>query len=217
MNDVATYKLFQKFDPELKGYAAALDIWCGLALASSSTTAEKINFIARLIDFNHDNYISHLDFTLLLRCATRGFANLKGVVHVPLKTIQILAHEAFHRVGVVLSESGEINIRDLHPYLLVDDKARTYLSNLGTLIVVEDSSKLIEHRAELLKELAEIESELQEVESKYSSKQSDESAYQNERGGDSHLVRLTEKLIVQTSKRDIGLFDSFFYFDIYSV
>lgn len=210
LNDIATYKLFQKFDPELKGYVAALDIWCALTLASSATSDEKINFLFHLIDLNHDDYISQMELKLIIRCATRGFSHLKGIIHVPIKVINQLIFESFHRFGVILNESGEISLRDLRPYLLVDDKPRTYLANLGTLIVVEDSSKLIEQRAHLLKELAEIEVELQEVESAYTSKLSDKTAYESERGGDSHLVRLTEKLLVDISRqRKFILFISF--------
>lgn len=200
LNDIATYKLFQKFDPELKGYIAAYDLWGALALASTAPVSDKINFIFYLIDLNHDNFLGSLDLNLILRCVTRGFAHLKGILHVPLKTIKILATEAFQRSGVILNESGEISLRDLRPYFLLDDKPRTYLSNLGTLIVVEDSSKLIEQRAELLKELAEVELELHEVESKYQAKLSDRQAYETERGGDSNLVRLTEKLLANIGR-----------------
>jgi Ca2+-binding EF-hand superfamily protein len=195
LDDITTYKLFQKFDPDLKGHIAAYDLWCALALASTAQTSDKINFIFYLIDLNHDKFISSLDLALILRCSTRGFANLKGLLHVPLKTIHLLANEAFQRNGVILNESGEINLRDLRPYFMIDDKSRTYLSNLGTLIVIEDSSKLIEQRADLLKELAEVETELHEAESKYYAKRSDRLAYETERGGDAHLVRLTEKLL----------------------
>ena len=201
LNDITTYKLFQQFDPELKGYIAVLDLWCALALASSSTSDEKINFIFRLIDLNHDDYLNEMELKLIIRCATRGFSYLKGIIHVPIKLINQVVFEAFHRFGVVLNEVGEISLRDLRPYLLVDDKPRTYFANLGTLIVIEDSSKLIEQRAELLKELAEIEVELQEVESAYIAKLSDKEAYESERGGDSHLVRLTEKLLMDTTRQ----------------
>lgn len=180
---------------------AAYDLWCALALASTAQTSDKINFLFYLIDLNHDNYISSLDLTLILRCATRGFANLKGIIHVPIKTINVLVKEAFQRVGVILNEAGEISLRDLRPYFLIDDKPRTYLSNLGTLIVVEDSSKLIEQRAELLKELAEVELELNKVEARYHAKKSDREAYETERGGDSSLVRLTEKLLANMTKQ----------------
>lgn len=193
--------LFRRFDPEMKGYIPSLDLWGALVLASSCTATEKINFLFDLMDLDRDEYLSPVDLALIMRCSTRGFSNFKGTLHVPLKTVGVMVEEAFSRETVVLNESGSMHLKDLRPYLLVDDKARTYFANLGTLIVVEDSSKLIEQREDLLKELAEVENELHDLETSLAVTSEDATMYMTERGGDAHLVRLTEKLLVNVTKK----------------
>ena len=170
-------------------------------LASTATATEKINFLFSLMDLDRDEHLSAEDLVMIMRCSTRGFSNFKGILQVPLKTVHIMVGESLRREGVQLTEQGGIHVRDLRPYLLVDDKARTYFANLGTLIVVEDSSKLIEQREDLLKELAEVENELHGLESALRTESEDASVYHSERGGDSHLVRLTERLLVNDTRK----------------
>jgi Ca2+-binding EF-hand superfamily protein len=193
--------LFRRFDPVMKGYIPALDLWGALVLASTCTATEKINFLFDLMDLDRDEHLSREDLAIIMRCSTRGFSNFKEILQVPLKTVNVMVEEAFSRETVELNEFGYIHVKDLRPYLLVDDKARTYFANLGTLIVVEDSSKLIEQREDLLKELAEVENELYELETSLQVTSDDADMYRSERGGDSHLVRLTEKLLVNSTKK----------------
>ena len=204
LSDVSTYRIFSRLDEQDKGYIPALDVWGALCLASSASTPEKINFLFYLMDTNHDQYLSYIDTLMLTRAVTRGFSKLKGLPSVPERTIHTVLEAIFSRDLVSLNEDGEISIRDLRSFLVIDDLPRTYFANLGSLLVVEDSSKLIEQRKDLLKELAEVKAELEEVTRRVKSKAEDEKVYEEERGGDIALVRLSDKTLVGSHQKGLS-------------
>jgi hypothetical protein len=133
---------------------------------------------------------------MLTRSVTRGFSKLKALPAVSSKTIHTVLEAIYGRDLVTLNEEGEIHVRELRSFFAIDDLPRTYFANLGTLLVVEDSSKLIEQRKDLLKDLAVVKAELEEVNRRVDHTKEDQRVYEEERGGDVHLVRLTDKVLV---------------------
>jgi hypothetical protein len=196
LSDIATYKIFSRFDENCRGYVPALDVWGAVVLASLAPTPDKINFLFYMMDTNHDQYLSYTDAEMLTRAVTRGFSKLKALPAVSSKTIHTVLEAIYGRDLVSLNEQGEIHVRELRSFLAIDDLPRTYFANLGTLLVVEDSSKLIEQRKDLLKDLAVVKAELEEVSRRVDHKMEDIALYQQERGGDVQHVRLTDKALV---------------------
>lgn len=201
LSDVSTYKIFSRFDEQNRGYVPALDVWGAIVLASVAPTPDKINFLFYMMDTNHDQYLSYTDAEILTRSVTRGFSKLKALPSVSVKTIHTVLEAIYGRDLVTLNEDGEIHVRELRSFMAIDDLPRTYFANLGTLLVVEDSSKLIEQRQDLLKDLAVVKAELEEVSRRVGHKQEDETIYEEERGGDVQLVRLTDKVLVKSHQK----------------
>jgi hypothetical protein len=152
------------------------------------------------MDKDHDQYICRYDVEILLRCVTRGFSRLKQIAPPPMKLLLTIVKDMFKRNAGVLNEEGSIHMRDLRAFLLIDDKPRTYLATLGTLIVAQDISKLIEQRSELLKELYQIENYLNDRERVQKENYEKETAYLVERGGDSKLINLSENIVMNMNK-----------------
>lgn len=203
LSDVLTYKIFSRFDEHGRGYVPALDVWGAVVLASIAPSPEKINFLFYMMDTNRDQYLSYTDAEMLTRAVTRGFSKLKALPAVSSKTIHTVLEAIYGRDLVTLNEDGEIHVRELRSFLAIDDLPRTYFANLGTLLVVEDSSKLIEQRQDLLKELAVVKAELEEVSRRVGHKREDEDVYHVERGGDVRLVRLTDKVLVHSHHKGV--------------
>ena len=201
LSDISTYKIFSRFDENSRGYVPSLDVWGAVVLASSAPSPEKISFLFYLMDTNHDQYLSYIDAEMLTRAATRGFSKLKCLPAVAPKTIHKVLEDIYGRDLVTLNENGEIHLRELRSFLAIDDLPRTYFANLGTVMVVEDSSKLIEQRKDLLKELAVVKAELEEVKRRIDYQVEDENLYKKERGGDVELVRLTDKVLVNSHQK----------------
>lgn len=198
LSDLATYKIFSRFDEHNRGYVPALDVWGAIVLSSVAPSPDKINFLFYMVDTNHDQYLSYTDAEMVTRAVTRGFSKFKSLPAVPTKTIHTVLEAIYSRDLVTLNEDGEIHLRELRSFLAIDDLPRTYFANLGTLLVVEDSAKLIEQREELLKDLAVVKAELEEVSRRVKHREEDMTAYQRERGGDVQHVRLTDKVLVQS-------------------
>lgn len=204
-SDDLTYALFKRYDPDGYNRIPCIDIWGAIVLAANGKPEEKINFLFNYMNAERDHYLSKLDCQLLLRCTTRGFSRLKCIKTPPDKLIKKLVSEIFSRDGVVLSEQGCIHLRDFRAFLLVDDRTRNYLSNLGTLVAVQDNNKLIDQRSDLLKELALVEAELQEVIRSRGITDYDIRAFAAERGGDVQYLKLTEQLLNnQLVEEDVG-------------
>lgn len=195
-SDTATYRIFSLFDPENREFIPALDIWGAIVLAASSTPQDKINYLFYLMDTDHDQYINKLDFDMLLRCVTRGFARLKQIEPPPMKILLNISKEVFKRNEEFLNENGEINLRELRAFLLVDDKSRTYFATLGTVLVTQDIGKLIEQRNEILKELYLIQNKIQDIDNVAIANKEKDMNYKMERGGDSKYVSLSDNTIL---------------------
>lgn len=194
-SDDLTYAFFRRYDPDGYNRIPCLDIWGAIVLAANGTPEEKINFLFNYMNAERDHHLCKLDCQLLLRCATRGFSRLKCIKTPPDKLIKKVVSEIFSRDSVVLSELGCIHLRDLRAFLLVDDRTRNYLSNLGTLIAVQDNNKLIDQRSDLLKEMALVEAELQELVRNRGIAEDDIRVFATERGGDVQYLKLTEQLL----------------------
>ena len=195
ISDELTYSLFQRYDPDGYNRIPCIDIWSAIVLAANAKPEEKITFLFNYMCIERNNHLSKLDSQILLRCATRGFSRLKRIKTPSDKLIKKLVAEIFARDGVVLNEQGRIHLRDFRAFLLVDDRTRNYLSNLGTLIAVQDNNKLIDQRSDLLKELALVNAELQEVIRNRDITEDDLAAFTAERGGDVQYLKLTEQLL----------------------
>eukprot|EP01041_Mallomonas_annulata_P011964 gene11964-25061_t len=195
LSDKQTFKLFQRFDPEQHGRIPAIELWSALALAAEADVTDKILFIFNLMDKNHDKCLSAVDLYIIMRCATRGFANLKNKIAPPEKTIRKIISELLSREKAISPENGEIMFQELRLFMMTYDLPRTYFTNLGSLGVEQETGRLIRQRANILNEILAVESEIDSLELAERTSKADAEMYSDERGGDSRFIRLTDRLM----------------------
>jgi hypothetical protein len=166
----------------------SIDFWCALALASVGSSDDKISFCFHLMDGNNDNYLSYNELFVLMVCACRGVAKLKGLQPVPADRIDKLATAAFKSAEKTLQES-EISCEDFQSFLLTDDLCRSYLAALGAKLPPVDAAAIVLKRANILRELAEMKNRTDEILCEMDEIE-DKSSSQFERGGESALLAL---------------------------
>lgn len=167
----------------------SLDFWCAIALAASGSSEEKISFCFKLIDGNNDNHISYHELIVLLLCATRGIANLKGLTLVPEDVIDFHAIKMFTQYQKTLNSGGDIALPDITEYLLTNDQCRTYLVALGAKIPPIDAAAIVLKRANILRELALVRFQAEEVLNEIAERQESGELFEH-REGDMELLRL---------------------------
>lgn len=113
---------------------SSLDFWCALALAASGANDDKISFCCKIMDTNGDDRLSYNEVVVLLLCATRGVACLKGLEFIPEETVDKVAMEAFSTNQKSLRENGDILVSTLANFILSQELCRSYLVALGAKI-----------------------------------------------------------------------------------
>lgn len=177
----------------------SLDFWCSLALSSIGNNEDKITFCFSQMDGNMDGYLSFNELFILITCATRGISRLKGLLTIPLETIDRIITTAF-KLNIKSLQHGEISLSDLISYLLTDDLCRSYLSALGAKLPPVDAAAIVLKRANILRELIEIRQKSDEILCEMDEIGSQLQGFQHERGGDSSLLSLQQ----QTNMNDLA-------------
>lgn len=167
---------------------SSLDFWCGLALASSGANDDKLTFCAKILDTNSDDLLSYNEVLVLVLCATRGIACLKGLEFVPEETLDKVVMDAFSTNQKYLKDNGEIPVHILVNFLLSQELCRAYLVALGAKIPPVDTAALVTKRTFYMKELIALRCEMEEA---MISMQEEEERklLEHERGGDIEYIR----------------------------
>jgi hypothetical protein len=167
---------------------SSLDFWCGLALASSGANDDKLTFCAKILDTNSDDLLSYNEVLVLVLCATRGIACLKGLEFVPEETLDKVVMDAFSTNQKNLKDNGEIPVHILVNFLLSQELCRAYLVALGAKIPPVDTAALVTKRTFYMKELIALRCEMEEA---MISMQEEEERklLEHERGGDIEYIR----------------------------
>lgn len=161
----------------------SLDFWAGLALAAGGDLHEKLKFCCSLIDANNDERLSYQEVTVLIICATRGVAKLKGLEIVPEETLDKVTIDAFTTCNSFLKENGEIMISTFVDFIAANELCKIYLIALGAKIALLDTAALVMKRSLFLRELAQTRHWIAETMMRMEEEQSQEDAML-ERGGD---------------------------------
>ena len=91
---------------------------CGISLSTyfiylaEAEISDKIGFIFDLMDVNRDKFLNDADLYVILRCATKGFAKLKGAAAPPDSTL-VKIISALAKKKLKSPENGEIGLRQV--------------------------------------------------------------------------------------------------------
>lgn len=192
LTELQLYQIISSFDISQNGNIPSLDFWGALALLSADGNDDKINFCFKLMDLNNDDYLSYSDLVVVMSCATRGVAKLRGYTVMPYEYLDRMAMEAFRVCKKSLSKDGEISILDFRAVLLSDDLVGQYLSNLGVPVVEVDAAALVAKRSNLLKEAIALRAKIADTLCAIEESEEEEQRQAGERGGDVELLRVSE-------------------------
>jgi len=201
LNEIHLYQILSLFDVSKNGNIPSLDFWGALVLLSADDNDNKINHCFKLMDLNHDDYLSYSDVVIAMVCMTRGVANIRGYKQMPHEFIDKMIVEIFRVCKKSLIEDGEISLLDFRTVLLSDDLVGQYLSNLGVPVVEVDAAALVTKRSNLLKEAMIIRSKISETMCALAEHNEQEEQFGEGRGGDVELVRLSEEDIAANQHR----------------
>jgi hypothetical protein len=144
-----------------------------------------------MMDLNEDEYLTFNDLFVVIMCATRGVAKIRGYAEMPSNFVEKLLIEAFRVSKSNLSDMGEMSMYDLKNVLLSDELVSQYMSNLGVPVVEVDAAALVTKRSNVLKEAIALQAQI--AETMCAIEDLNELADQNgERGGDARLIRISD-------------------------
>eukprot|EP00904_Undaria_pinnatifida_P013872 jgi/Undpi1/9615/HiC_scaffold_27.g12071.m1 len=88
------------FDTDANGLVDAFETMCAMALLSSATPAEKVDFMHSLFDFGFDGDLRLPEVTILMRTALIACSKLDGRVQVPpTEALESMCRRAFDEAG----------------------------------------------------------------------------------------------------------------------
>ena len=201
LSSMQTFELFKLMDKEHMFRISLYDLWsCLILMAQDISVEEKIENIFDLVDYNSNGWITLSDLKLVMMCATRGISRIKNI-HVFTasgidKFIKIMLQFS------ILNEKGDICLRDIKAYMLMDENCRAYFSALGAAAVIVDTGMLVKQRREVMQNLAELEKSIKELVLKEKISDEDKEIYEKERGGDSANLKVSKALMKQAVKNE---------------
>ena len=199
LSSMQCFELFKFMDKEHMFRISLFDLWGSLILmAQDISVEEKIENIFELVDYSGNGWIPLSDLKLIMMCATRGLSRIKNI-HVFTgidKFIKIMLQFSN------LNEKGEITLRDIRAYMLMDENCRAYFAALGAAAVIVDTGMLVKQRREVMQNLAELEKSIKELALHEKISEEDKEAYDKERGGDSANLKVSKALMREAVKND---------------
>lgn len=200
LNEVQLYHILSLFDVSQNGNIPSLDFWGSLILLSADGNNDKVNHCFKMMDLNDDEHLSFNDLVVVMTCATRGVAKLRGYALMPTDYIEKIVIEAFRVCKKTLNEEGEISLLDFRTVLLADDLVGQYMASLGVPVVEVDAAALVTKRSNLLKEAMALRAKIAETVCALEECQELEEQLEHERGGDVALVRVSDEELLEASQ-----------------